>query len=497
MPASAISLPMQRQASRLAIALAIAMAAPSWADSPPAPEHAARAQAAPFEMRVLATGLANPHNMVLGPDGHLWLTELLGRRILRVDTSTGGVTVLANVSDAVHTRTSSGEGQDGLLGIALHPDLLQGKDRDYVFVSLTYAAGRGGEFPNATAIRRYTYDRASGQLVSPVDILAGLPSSHDHQSARLLFGPDGALYYSIGDQGANQRAYLCTPNLAQALPTAAQVAGRDWSRYAGKVLRLNLDGSIPADNPVIRGVRSHIYAWGWRNPQGMVFAPDGKLFAADHGPNSDDELNLVLPGRNYGWPHVSGRKDDAAYAYANFSAARGGCAGIAAAARGGQAVPPDVPVARESEWSDPDYAEPLKTFFTVPTGHDFRHPLCAAGGLYFTCWPSIAPSSVAYYPAGGAAPGWGPSLLLASLKRGMIYRVPLDAATGLPAGSAQPVLRTQNRYREVVAARDGRTLYVATDSVGLTTSDEGRATSALAHPGAILVFRYTPQPPAR
>ena len=89
------------------------------------------------------------------------------------------------------------------------------------------------------------------------------------------------------------------------------------------MLRLNLDGSIPSDNPMIGGVRSHIYSYGHRNPQGLVFAPDGKLYESEHGPNTDDEVNLIRAGGNYGWPHVAGYRDDQSYAYANWSASRG------------------------------------------------------------------------------------------------------------------------------------------------------------------------------
>ena len=76
----------------------------------------------------------------------------------------------------------------------------------------------------------------------------------------------------------------------------------------GKVLRLNLDGSIPKDNPSFNGVVSHIYTLGHRNPQGLAFAPNGKLLQSEQGPNSDDEINLVLKGGNYGWPNVAGYK---------------------------------------------------------------------------------------------------------------------------------------------------------------------------------------------
>lgn len=369
---------------------------------------------------------------------------------------------------------------------------MKGRGRDYVYVSLTYATGEGGEFPNRTAIRRYTYDAKTQKLGAALDIIKGLPSSHDHQSARLLFGRDQKLYYSIGDQGRNQLDYLCKLNQAQVLPTGAEVKAGNWKHYMGKILRLNLDGSIPADNPTIYGVKSHVYAWGIRNTQGMVFSPAGRLFATDQGPNTDDELNLMLPGRNYGWPNVAGRKDDAGYAYANYSAAKGGCQNDMDTGQNGLKPPAGVPVTRESEWSDPDFVAPLKTFFSVASTFNFNDPVCADKDLYYICWPTIAPSSVTYYRGGKeGVPGWENSLLITSLKRGLIYRVQLDPSGTLPLGDAQPLFRSVNRYRDLVVSPDGSTLYVATDASHLGTTDAGNAAFKLDNPGSIIAFKYS------
>ncbi|MFB9245924.1 PQQ-dependent sugar dehydrogenase [Massilia antarctica] len=481
---------MNRNGIAHALILLLTVGTPAWAEPPPPP--GARVAPLPpgFSRKVVATGFANPHNMVLGPDGQLWLTEQIGKRVLRVDPDSGTKIVIATIDEAV----VSDKAQDGLLGLALHPDLLAKRGHDYVYVSFSYASGDGGQFPNRTAIRRYTYDAKTRTLGSPTDLIKGLPSSHDHQSARLLFGPDRKLYYSIGDQGANQMRYLCVQNQAQVLPSAAEVRAADWSRYRGKILRLNLDGSIPLDNPVIHGVKSHVYAWGIRNTQGMAFSPSGELYATDQGPNTDDELNLILAGRNYGWPNVAGRKDDAGYAYANYSAAEGGCEGVKDPALNGTQVPPGVPVQRESSWSDTDFVEPLKTFYTVDSSSSFKDPVCAENSLYYICWPTLAPSSVAYYKGGGKAaiPGWEHSLLIGSLKRGTVYRVRLDPAGHLPLGDAEPLFRSVNRYRDVVVSADGATIYVATDIEGsLGTSDSGAPTARLENPGAILAFKYS------
>ena len=94
-------------------------------------------------------------------------------------------------------------------------------------------------------------------------------------------------------------------NQAQQLPTADQVAAKNWTAYEGKVLRLNPDGSIPEDNPEINGVKSHVYTYGHRNAQGIALGPNGDLYVAEHGDNSDDEINRLQAGGNYGWPYVS------------------------------------------------------------------------------------------------------------------------------------------------------------------------------------------------
>jgi len=450
-----------------------------------------------FVMRVVTSGLANPFQIIWGPDDYLWVTERTAGRVTRVRPSDGSKTTAIAISDLV------ADGPGGLLGMALDPGLLKGTGNDYVYVAYTYDADANpATVTRRTKIVRFTYDAHTHVLGNASDIMAGLPAGTDHQGGRLILGPDRKLYFTIGDLGANQLANFCKPDRSQSVPTLAQVkrlarrsAGgaeaADLSLYEGKILRLNLDGSIPSDNPVIAGVRSHIYSYGHRNPQGLVFAPDGKLYESEHGPNTDDEVNLIRAGGNYGWPHVAGYRDDQSYAYANWSASRGvPCASLTFTAY--PAIPPSVPVQKESEWNHPDFTPPIQTFHTVPTGYDFKNPKCAERELYYQCWPTVAPSSLAVYTAKNGIPGWNHSLLMPSLKHGTVYRIQLNAAGTAVVGDPDENehFKTVNRYRDVALDPEGASLFIATDVEGNTQDRSGRPAMRVENPGAILEFRY-------
>jgi PQQ-dependent dehydrogenase (s-GDH family) len=459
--------------------LAVLLAAVVGATTAGAP-----AQAAPtFTMKVLASGLANPWEIVKGPDAHLWVTEKFAGRVTRVNLADGSRKTAVTIPDVVATP---GGPQDGLLGMALHPDLLRGAATNpYVYVSYTYDADPAPDvLVRQQKIVRYTYDGPSGLLSSPTELIRGLPVTIDHLSGRLIIGPDKKIYYSIGDGGKNQYSLYCEPIKAQALPTAAQLAARDWNTYQGKILRLNLDGSIPRDNPVIDGVRSHVFTYGHRNAQGLAFGPTGLLYASEQGPKSDDELNLILPGGNYGWPHVVGRRDNLEYTYANWSAAPN-CASLQYSDFD---IPASVPQRKETAFFDLRYVEPIKTLFSASRGQNFQDPKCVVDGvaIYPICWPTIAASSAEVYTS-TAVPGWWNSVLVPSLKYGTIYRVPLGL-TGLFAGEPELLFKTVNRYRDTAISTDGRTIYVATDGTGIGTDLDGRPTPILANPGSILEF---------
>jgi glucose/arabinose dehydrogenase len=149
-----------------------------------------------FSVRILATNFSAPHNILYGPDGALWITERLGKNITRVDPTNGSRLSSMEVPDVWQS-----EGQDGLMGMAFDPDF---NNTNYIYVAYTYAGEVGDDVDRRAKITRFTYDPATNTIGEPFDLISGLRASVDHNSGRMTFGPDGMLYYTIGDQGNNQ-----------------------------------------------------------------------------------------------------------------------------------------------------------------------------------------------------------------------------------------------------------------------------------------------------
>ncbi|HYD50171.1 MAG TPA: PQQ-dependent sugar dehydrogenase [Terriglobales bacterium] len=225
---------------------------------------------------VYAQGLEVPWAMAFAPDGRLFVTERPGR-IRVID---GGVLQPTSWAspEGVHTI-----GESGLLGIAVHPNF---PTPAYVYVCHTLIIGT--EVQN----RVVRFEEVDGRGANPLPIVEGFPGSSVHDGCRLKFGPDGKLYISTGD-GARRA-------LAQNL-----------SSTAGKILRVNDDGSASPDNPFPEAPL--VWSYGHRNPQGLAFHPEtGELYATEHGPSHEigigayDEVNRIEPGVNYGWPAAIG-----------------------------------------------------------------------------------------------------------------------------------------------------------------------------------------------
>jgi PQQ-dependent dehydrogenase (s-GDH family) len=447
-----------------------------------------------FRKSVLVSGLAGPWEVTWGPDNMLWVTERTGKRITRIDPATGQKNVAITIDEV-----SAPGSQDGLLGMALEPEL------SYVYAAYTYVDRSKGENPAVAGgpapyrylygkIVRFTYDKTSGTLSKPIDLITGLPVGNDHVSGRLKLGPDRKLYYTVGDEGHNQLGNFCLPTEAQRLPTRDEVDRKVYPAYVGKSLRLNLDGSIPEDNPRLAGVVSHVYTYGHRNMQGIDFGPDGTLYASEQGPKKDDEINILKAGANYGWPNVAGLRDDKAYEYARWAEASTPCSQLRFS---DLRIDPSVPREPESAFKQP-FTEPIATMFTVPTGYNFHDPVCK--GVDFICWPTVGASSIEYYASNAEGisgsngargiPGWNKVLLVTTLKRGSLYVVSLTADGKKTKGHMSRYFQSENRYRDTAISPDGRTIYIATDTSGLAEALGGGTTSTMQNPGAILAFTY-------
>lgn len=204
----------------------------------------------------VATGLDAP-----------WDVAWLGERVLVTERDSGRLLELADDGSTSEVRTfeidATSEG--GLLGIAAGPD-------DLLYVYLTTASDN--------RVVRFDPDEDA----EPEVVIDGIPAESTHNGGRIAFGPDEMLYVATGD--------------AQVQP-----ASQDPDSLAGKILRLTPDGDVPDDNPT---EGSPVWSLGHRNVQGLAFDGDGRLFAPEFGPDVDDEVNLIEPGGNYGWPEVTG-----------------------------------------------------------------------------------------------------------------------------------------------------------------------------------------------
>jgi PQQ-dependent dehydrogenase (s-GDH family) len=430
-----------------------------------------------FTRTTLSPTFSYPYALIYGPDDYLWLTERGGKKINRVKKDGTAVDLLLDMTSSVYYGAIGA--QDGLLGLALHPNLGKGTGEDYVYVAYTYGTNSTDE---SLRIVRYTYSitGTDGSLASPLVLIEGLSASNDHNSGKLAFGPDNKLYYTIGDQGVNQFANKCEVNHSQDIPTQAMLDVKNYNYYEGKTLRINLDGSIPADNPVINGVKSHIFTYGHRNAQGLVFGKNGKLYSSEHGPKSDDEINILKSGDNYGWPYISGYKDDKNYEFCNWSTATN-CSSLSfsdyVCGTGATSL-------TESSWAG-TFTPPITTLFTIDAGYNFT------GG--WLTWPTIGPSSAKIYEGfNSQIPGWDNSIFMTTLKKGRVYRQKLSADGNSTVGNPEELFYTQNRYRDIAFDPDGKTIYIITDSGGTTSGPSGSSSLTVTDFGKILKFTYNP-----
>jgi glucose/arabinose dehydrogenase len=318
---------------------------------------------------ILTSKLSRPWEILWGPDNFIWMTER-GGKVSRVNPANGAVTPLLTITEV------SAQGEGGLLGMVLHPDF---SANPHVFVAYNYL--NGGTYTEK--IVRYTYNGTT--LTSPQIILDNIKAAGIHNGCRLVITPDQKLFISTGD--ANEQA------LAQ-----------NKTAINGKILRLNLDGSIPADNPT---AGSAIWSLGHRNAQGLVYY-NNVMYSSEHGPSSDDEINIIEKGRNYGWPNVTG--------LCNTSGEQSFC-------------------------SANNVREPLKAWT-----------------------PTIATSGLDYYDK-DLIPQWKHSLLLATLKNTRLIQLKLNAARNGIDSTFEFYANKYGRMRDVCISPEGK-VFVCTDNGG-------------------------------
>ncbi len=268
-----------RQMSRVSLIALVAFAA---ACSGPASEarkaQTSLAEAAPqgpaaLKVETLAEGLVNPWSLAFLPDGSILVTERDGKlRIIR-----DGALVKEPVSGVPAPYVKS---QGGLFDVMLHPDFATNRT-----IFLSYAAGTPDS--NATRVVSATFDGAALSGVKTIFETKTLKNTPVHYGGRLALLPDRTLLITVGD-GFNFRE-----------------KAQDLSNGLGKIVRVNLDGSIPVDNPYAsrEGTLPEIYSYGHRNQQGIAVDPaTGTIYETEHGPMGGDELNIIEAGANYGWP---------------------------------------------------------------------------------------------------------------------------------------------------------------------------------------------------
>jgi glucose/arabinose dehydrogenase len=236
-----------------------------------------------FDPQTIATKLETVWSLAFAPDGRLFLTERAGRiRIIDRDALAPEPWATIPVHESVTQNIET-----GLMGLAIDPQFAKNK-RVYV----CYTHSQNGA-PHSNRIAVLTEDQGKGQRLT---VLVGdIPAGPYHNGCRLKFGPDGKLYATTGDATGNR----ADGGIAQSLTS-----------LGGKILRLNPDGSVPADNPF---PGSYVWSYGHRNSQGLAFQPrTGRLLATEHGTGEGggNELNVIEKGKNYGWPIVIGQAHD-------------------------------------------------------------------------------------------------------------------------------------------------------------------------------------------
>jgi len=367
--------------------------------APAASSQVVDVQGGKIRVVTVATGLVHPWSLGFLPDGRTLLVAEGGGRVRIIRDG-------ALAAEPVWTVPvgTSPENNDGLKWLAVHPRF---SDNQRVYLSYPVTSERG----TTLAVG---YGRLDGSKLVDVRqiFVADAWESSGNMGGKLLFGPDATLYVTVGDRDR----LCCTGTEDNSLRLKAQ----DLSNHVGKTLRIRDDGTAPPDNPFVgrAGAKPEIFTYGHRNGYGLAFNPDtGVLWQAEIGPMGGDEVNILLPGHNYGWPLVSmGR---------NYT---------------GSLV--------SQLWYHREGMDDPRMFWV----------------------PSISPSSLAFY-TGDKFQRWQGSMLVGALNGFSVQRVSFGQPS--QAERREPLLRSLNiRIRDVVPSPDGF-IYVATELRSGGTAADG------------------------
>lgn len=449
------------------------------------------AQTEPFAKRSVGANFNNAWEVLYGPNDSLWITENRSYRIRRINVKEDGVSTFGGSTTLVDlfaspatygitiNQNTANFPQGGLMGLALHPALYDTDPavraaKPWVYAAFVFSkgtcTGSNTTCVYSTRIVRFTY--SGNALINPEIILDNIPGSSDHNSGRLVISPEienvapgglhnqYRLYYTVGDMGAGQ--YLNTTRAQRSLVQNA---------FEGKVLRINteIDGDtgpnawVPNDNPFFNAssisAEDYVFTLGHRNAQGLAWGKVNgvnRLYSSEQMDRTDDEINIIEKGRNYGWDRVSGYCDGNVNGYTI----------------GTQSIGTSVNNNEQFNCTNiANHKEPIFTMFTAQ--------MSTINPSDNSLWPTVACSSIDFLGTSRIA-GWSNSLFVTPLKKDFVYRLKLTTTgDGVEATYYQLFQGDGGRIRDIAISPNGRRFFVARDG-GTNLSN-----------GTIMAYNYT------
>jgi len=418
-------------------------------------------QSQTFIRSQLSTTISKPWEIFYGPDDYLWLTES-GGKVVRVNPLNGDKTIVYTAPDYFSgsplensTLCPNALIGSGTLGLTLHPDFME-SESSFIYFVYSYNSGTTASPDTKFRIKRLTWNSTTNMVVSDTNIVNMISNGYDHLGGRLLAIKQNEISYlflTIGDHGKSEDS---APNCYSPQSTNPNNFTQDVTTQNGKIHRFNEDGSIPFDNPI---AGNSFYTRGHRNPQGLMYNPNLDLiYDIEHGDRTDDEINVLHNGMNYGWKNVRGYHTDDSYA---------GEADNVANYTPNALIPNDALI------------EPLFSWCNTPSTSNV-----------WSDWCTVAPSDGIYYGSDGI-PEWNNSLLVVTLKDGIstdkeVYQFKLEANGQLATSTAlNPNPKKffgedqelNGRLRDIAVSNDGESIYLinnggATDKITVYKVDK-------------------------